>query len=61
MTARRPPSIFPLPPRTQELFTKLSVAHYGENKTERAGRVEFALLELCATLERELEKTKAAK
>jgi hypothetical protein len=43
--------LFPLPPKTQTLFNVLSVAHHGETARERAERVEFALLKMCAELE----------
>ena len=44
-----------MPPRTRALIAELSIAHYGETQAERISRVEWALMQLCAQLEYELE------
>ncbi len=54
-------NIFPLPPRTQKLFNELSVHMPNETLRERVSRIEFALLEMCANLEKELNSKSAAK
>lgn len=41
-------------PRTDALIHTLSEPHYAETRYERQGRVEYALMQLCAQLEKEL-------
>lgn len=41
-------------PRTDALVHKLSEAHYAETAMERQGRVEWALVQMCAQLEKEI-------